>query len=89
MKKHSERTQEGEPRQTLCNIDYTSEDGYLQTKLTPKCVDEQIDDEREPLSILEETVAVMKLAPLEHAQTMLKTAEFPSRSSSTRLLTIA
>ena len=28
--------QEGESRCTLCNIDYTSEDSYLQTKLTPE-----------------------------------------------------
>ena len=37
VKKHSERIQEeGEPRYTLCNIDYTSEDGCPQTKLTPE-----------------------------------------------------
>ena len=35
VKKHSQRTQEGEPRKTLCNIDYTSKDGCTQTKLTP------------------------------------------------------
>ena len=27
---------EGEPRNALCNIDYTSEDGCPQTKLTPE-----------------------------------------------------
>ena len=32
---------------------------------------------RVPLSILEEAVAVMKLAPHEHAQTTQKIAEFP------------
>ena len=31
VKKHTEYTQEGEPRFSLCNIDNTSEDGYLQT----------------------------------------------------------
>ena len=35
-KEHSECTQEGEPRYTLCNIEHTSEDVYLQTKLTPE-----------------------------------------------------
>ena len=35
-KKHSERTPKSEPRYTLCDIDYTSEDGKTQTKLTPK-----------------------------------------------------
>ena len=39
----------------MCNIDYTSEDGCLQTKLTSEWVDEQIADVRAPLSILEET----------------------------------
>ena len=34
--KHSQRTREGDPRYTLCNIDYTSKDGCTQTKLTPE-----------------------------------------------------
>ena len=49
----------------------------------------RIVDARVLLSILEETVAVMKLVPHECAQTTQKTAGFPSRCSSTRLLTIA
>ena len=35
-KKHSERTPKSEPRYTLCDIDYTSEDGKTQTNLTPE-----------------------------------------------------
>ena len=35
-KKHSERTPKSEPRYTLCDIDYTSENGQTQTKLTPE-----------------------------------------------------
>ena len=34
-KKHSARLPEREPRYTLCDIDYTSEDGKTQTNLTP------------------------------------------------------
>ena len=65
---------EGEPRNTLCNMDYASKDGSSQTKLTcqehvSERIVEQIVDVRVPLSILEETVAVMKLAPHEHTQT--------------------
>ena len=51
------------------DIDYTSEDGCSQTKLTSERIDEQIIDVPLPLSILVETVAVMKLVPHEHAQT--------------------
>ena len=73
-KKHSECTQERESRYTLYNIDYTSEDGCSQTKLTcqenvPERIVEQIIEVLVPLSILKETVAVMKLAPHEHPQT--------------------
>ena len=32
VKKHSSRTQEGDPHRTLCNIDHTSKDGCTQTK---------------------------------------------------------
>ena len=58
----------------MCDIDYTSEDGCLQTKLTcqehvPERIVEPIIDVLMPLLILEETVAVMKLVPHEHAQT--------------------
>ena len=60
------RLHEGEPRNTLCNMDYTSKDGSSQTNLTCQEHDlerivEKIVDVRVPLSILEETVAVMKL----------------------------
>ena len=63
-----------DPSYTLCDIDYTSEDGCSQTKLTcqehvPERIVEKIIDVLVPLSILEETVGVMKLAPQEHAQT--------------------
>ena len=66
--------QEGEPRNALDDIDYTSEDGCLQTKLTcqehvPERIVEQIIDVLVSLSLLEETVAVMKLSPHEHAHT--------------------
>ena len=61
--------QEGSHDYTLCDIEDTSTDGCTQTKLTPEGIDEQIVDVRVPLSILKETVAVMKLAPHEHAQT--------------------
>ena len=47
-----------------------------QTKLTSERIDEHIVDVRVPLPILKETVSVMKLAPLEHAQMTQKTAEF-------------
>ena len=60
---------EREPHNTQCDIAYTSEDGCLQTKLTSERIDEQIIDVPLPLSILVETVAVMKLVPHEHAQT--------------------
>ena len=66
-------TQKKEPHYALCDIECTSEDGCSQTKLTcqdvPERIVEQIVDVIVPLSILEETVAVMKLAPHEHAQT--------------------
>ena len=66
----------------MCNMDYTSKDSSSQTKLTcqehvPERNVEQIIDVRVSLSILEETVAVMKLAAHEHAQSTQKTAEFP------------
>ena len=71
----------------LSNIDYTSEDGCSQTKLTcqehvPERIVEKIIDVLMPLSILEETVAVMKLAPQEHkqiptARLTQKTVELP------------
>ena len=35
-KKHLARTPKSEPRCTLCDIDYTSEDGKTQTNLTPE-----------------------------------------------------
>ena len=89
VKKHSQHTQEGDPRYTLCNIDYTSKDGYTQTKPTPECIDEQIVDVRVPLTILEETVAVMKLAHLNTHKRSRKELNFHSRSSSSRLSTIA
>ena len=47
-------TRRGAASYVACNIDYTSEDGCSQTKLT--CIDVLM-----PLSILEDTVAVMKL----------------------------
>ena len=55
----------------MFEIDYTSEDGKTQTNLTPELIDEQIVDVQMPLPILEETVAIMKLAPHEHTQTHL------------------
>ena len=58
----------GEPRNALCNIDYTIGHGCPQTKLTPEWIDEQVVDVRVPMSILEETAAVMNLAP--HAQAL-------------------
>ena len=64
----------GESRNTLCNMDHTSKDGRSQTRLTcqehvSERIVEQIVDVRVPLSILEETFAVMKLVPHEHTQT--------------------
>ena len=55
-------------------MDYTSKDSGLQTKLTcqehvRERIVEQIIVVQVPLLILEETVAVMKLAPHEHTQT--------------------
>ena len=87
VKKHSEFATRGEPLNTLFNMDYTSKDGSSQTKLTcqehvSERIVEQIVDVRVPLSILEETIAVMKLAPHEHTQTTVE--DSPSRSSSTR-----
>ena len=60
----------------MCDIDYTSEDGCLQTKHTyqehvPERNVEQIIDVLMPLSILEESVGVLRLAPRAHAQTDL------------------
>ena len=63
-----------DPRYTLWNVDYTSKDGCTQMKLTPERIDEQIIDVLVPLPILEETVAVIKQAPHEHAQTTQKRA---------------
>ena len=60
-------------RVTYCVTLNTPAKTYPKTKLTPEWVDEQIVDARTPLSILEETAAVMQLAPHEHAQTV----EFP------------
>ena len=67
-------TERGAAQCVVCDTDYTSEDGCSQTKLTcqelvPERIVEQIIDVLVPLSILEETVAVVKLAPHEHAQT--------------------
>ena len=61
-------------------MDYTSTDGSSQTKLTcqehvSERIVDQIVDVRVPLSIWEETVAVMNLAPHEHTQTTQKTVE--------------
>ena len=83
VKKHSEFG-------NVTLIDCTSEDGCSQAKLTcqehvPERIVEQIIEVQVTLPILEKTVAEMKLAPNEHTQTI----EFSSRSSSTRLLTIA
>ena len=55
-------------------MDYTSKDGSSQTKLmcqehVSERIVEQIVGVRVPLSILKETVAVIKLAPHEHTQT--------------------
>ena len=60
--------------------DYTSKDSGSQTTLTcqehvPERIVEQIIEVQVPLLILEETVAVMKLAPHEHTQTTWKTVE--------------
>ena len=76
VKKYSQRTQEGDSRRTSCNIEYTSKDICM---LTTEWIDEQIVDVRVPLSILEHTVAVMKLAPHEHAQTTHRKSEFHQR----------
>ena len=61
-------------------MDYTSTDGSSQTKLTcqehvSERIVDQIVDVRVPLSIWEETVAVMNLAPHEHTQKTQKTVE--------------
>ena len=55
-------------------MDYTSKDSSSQTKLTcqehvPERIVEQIIEVQVPQLILEETVAMMKLAPHEHTQT--------------------
>ena len=60
VQKHSERIQEGEPRYTLYNIDYTSEDGCSQTKLTcqehvPERIVEKIMNVLVPLPFLDES----------------------------------
>ena len=63
----------GEPRYTLCDIDYTSEDGWTQTharvnrRTDRRCACATADFER---------VSAMKLVPHEHAQMTQKTAEF-------------
>ena len=58
-------------------MDYTSKDSLSQTKHFPERIVEQIIEVQVLLLILEETVAMMKLAPHEQAQTTEKTAEFP------------
>ena len=67
-------TRKGAALCVACDLEYTSEDGCSQTKLAcqehvPERIVEQIIDALMLRSILEETVAVMKLAPHEHAQT--------------------